>query len=246
MNKFLLSALLASAAILPATTALAADIDVPPPPPVEELRPATYDWTGFNVGVFVAANAVDGHYDATPICDDPATPAIETCTIVDPEMSGIGYAFGVKGGFDYQMGDIVLGIMGDWAMGGKIADNDDPSEATWLKVDNMGTLRARAGWALDDTLLYASAGVALAEMEFGGLVGPGAVADSHTDWTTGLALGGGIEHAITDNLSVSLDYMYVDFQDSKHYLTDGAGAGGTVDMKYNAFHTIRAGMSYRF
>lgn len=239
MNKFFLRLALASVAIIPATTAIAADLDMPPPP-VEELRPATYDWTGFNVGLFVAANAVDGHYDATPLCP------VGGCVIIDPEMSGIGYSAGARAGFDYQMGDIVLGVIGDWALGGKIADNDDPSEATYLNMNQMGTLRARAGWAMDNTLIYASAGVAVAEMEFGGLVGPGGVDDSESDWTAGLAVGGGIEHAVTDNLAVGMEYIYASFKDTSHFLDDGAGAAGTVDMKYNAFHTVRATASYRF
>lgn len=246
MNKLLLCALLASAAVLPATSSLAADLDVPPPPPVEDLRPSSYDWTGASIGVFVAANAVDSHYDATPLCDDPATPAVEACPVVDPDMSGIGYGVGVRGGFDYQMGDIVLGVMGDWSVNGKIADNDDPAEATYLNMNHLGTLRARAGFGLDNTLIYASAGVAVAQMEFGGAVGPAGVDNSQTDWTTGLALGGGMEHAITDNVSVGIDYMWAKFSATDHILTDGAGAGGHVNNKYNDFHRISAGLNYRF
>lgn len=249
MTKFFLRLALLSAAFIPAASALAADIDVmPPPPPVEELRPATYDWSGASFGIFVAANAVDGHYDATPVCDDPLTVPVETCTIIDPEMSGIGYGIGVRAGFDYQMGDIVLGVMADSMLGGELATNDDPLEATYLNMNNLTTARVRAGWALDDTLIYASAGIALASMEFGGLVGPGSVDSSEEQWTAGFAIGGGMEHAITDSLSISMEYLYVDFADTEHFLTDGGApaAAGTVDMYYNGFHTVRAGINYRF
>ena len=249
MNKFFLRLALASVAVFPAAATLAADLDVmPPPPPVEELRPATYDWTGVSIGVFVAANALDGHYDATPLCDDPTTIIVEACVLVDPEMSGIGYGAGVRLGADYQMGDIVFGVMGDWAMGGKIASNDDPVEATYLNMNQLATLRGRVGWALDDTLIYASAGLAAAEMEFGGLVGPTSVDNSEAKWTMGYAVGAGIEHALTDSISVGMEYVYIDLKDTKHFLTDGGAppAAGTVDMKYNDIHTVRAMLNYRF
>lgn len=243
MKALLLRLAIVSTALVPAS-ALAADLD--PPPPIDDLRPATYDWSGFNVGVFGAATALQGRYDATQICDDPATPAVEPCPIIDPEMSGIAYGFGVKAGFDYQIDNFVVGIVGDWTFGDQLADNDDPVEATYLNMANLGTLRARAGLAQGNTLLYVTGGLAAAEMEFGALVGPASVDSSETKWTYGIALGGGIEHAFTDNLSVGLEYLYIDLKDTKHFLTDGAFASGNIDMKYEDMHTVRASLNYRF
>src|SRR3989337_3448225 len=83
MNKFLLG--LAVAIMLPASSAFAADLDVPPP--MDDLRPATYDWSGPYIGIFGAAIAVDGTYDAT--CTAAVPCAVLTYT--DIEHSGIGY-----------------------------------------------------------------------------------------------------------------------------------------------------------
>lgn len=245
--SFLRLALLATV-MVPAASALAADLD--PPPPVDDLRPATYDWTGVSLGVFGAANAVDGHYDATQICDDPNTGAIEPCNYIDPEMSGIGYGYGIKAGADYQWGNLVLGVVGDWSFNGRLADNDDPAEATYLNMDHFGTFRARAGFADDRTLLYTTAGVAIAEMSFGGLIGPATQANreniNDAEWVYGWTIGAGIEHAFTDSLSAGLEYLYVNWEDSSHMLFDSAGTGGRVDMFYNDMHTIRASLNYRF
>ena len=60
MKKLLLALAFSTAALVPSATVRAADLDVPPPPPVEELRPATYDWTGIYVGAWVGATCVDG------------------------------------------------------------------------------------------------------------------------------------------------------------------------------------------
>lgn len=237
MKAFLLRIALLSTVMVPVTSALAADLD--PPPPVDDLRPATYDWTGVSVGVFAAANAIDGHYDATPICG-------AACVIIDPEMSGIGYGYGAKIGADYQYDSFVFGVAADWAFGGEIATNDDPSEDTYLNMNHLATARARLGYASGNTLIYATGGFAAAEMEFGGAVGPAGVDDSDAQWTYGWTVGGGIEHAFTDSLSVSLEYLYIDLADTTHTLSDGAGSGGDVEMIYNDMHTIRAGLNYRF
>ena len=74
--------------------------------------------------------------------------AVEACPL-DPEMSGIGYGAGVKLGADYQWDSFVVGIVGDWSFNGRLADNASPDEATYLDMDNMGTLRLRAGLADD-------------------------------------------------------------------------------------------------
>jgi outer membrane immunogenic protein len=244
MKAFLLRLALATAALSPVTAALAADLE--PPPPVDDLRPATFDWTGFNIGIFGAVAALEGNYDATQICDDPATVAVEPCAVVDPEMSGVGYGFGLKAGYDWEWEGLVLGIAGDWMFGGELADNDDPAEATYLEMNHLATLRGRVGFADDRTLLYATGGLAAAEMEFGALVGPGSVDDSAAEWTYGWTAGGGIEHAFSDYISVGLEYLYIDLDDTSHFLSDGAGISGTIDQTYDSIHTIRASVNYRF
>jgi outer membrane immunogenic protein len=248
MKASLLRLALIASVCVPAASAFAADLD--PPPPVDDLRPATYDWTGVSIGVFGAANAVDGHYDATQICDNPNTIPVEPCNYIDPEMSGIGYGFGLKAGVDYQMDSFVIGLVGDWSFNDRLADNDDPAEATYLDMNHFGTLRARAGLADDRTLFYVTGGVALAEMEFGGLIGPANQANrenvSDAEWVYGWTIGGGIEHAFSDSLSAGLEYLYVGWQDSEHMLFDSTGTGGRVDMFYNDMHTIRASLNYRF
>ena len=238
MHKLFLVSALASAAILTAVPAFSADLDVmpPPPPPVEELRPATYDWSGISAGVFVAANALEGKFDASPLCG---------CGVNDVSMSGIGFAGGLKVGADYQMGDIVFGAVADWAMGKEIARNDHGTIESFLNMKNMATIRGRVGWALDDTLIYATGGLAIAQMELGGETAT--VTDSEAKWTKGFTIGGGMEHALSDNFSVGVEYLYTKFGSTNHFLTDGTVANtGTAHMEYDDFHTVRASANYRF
>ncbi len=234
MKKLLLG--LAFATTLAVPVSLAADLE--PPPPVDDMRPATYDWSGAYFGVFGMAIAEDGHYDATSFCG----------CVSDPEMDGIGYGGGVLAGINYQVDSFVLGIEGDWAFAGKVGENNDPAELTYLKFNNIATLRARAGFAQDYTLLYVTGGAAAVDTEFGGLVGPVATAVDVSDsaWLWGWTAGAGIEHAFTDNFHVRLEYLYIGLPDETYTLSPAVGVGGTVDQQYDDIHMVRAGLTYNF
>ncbi len=228
MKKLLLG--LAFATTLAVPVSLAADLE--PPPPVD-MRPATYDWSGAYIGAFGNVVAEDGHYVARALCGCPS----------DPEMDGIGYGAGVLAGINYQVDNFVLGIEGDWAFGGLVGDNSDPSELTELSFDNIGTLRARAGFAQDYTLLYLTGGLAVVDTEFSGEVGPIGASTTESDnaWLYGWTIGGGIEHAFTDSLHARLEYLWVGLPDHTYDLT-----AGTVDQVFGDIHMVRAGLTYNF
>ncbi|MDP1699688.1 MAG: outer membrane beta-barrel protein [Aestuariivirga sp.] len=213
-------------------SALAADLDVPPP--MDGLRPATFDWSGPYVGVFGTAVAVDGTFDGVCSCGGAYT---------DLEHSGIGYAGGILGGWNYQIDSFVMGIEGDWAFGGEVASNDDPLVLTDLSFNNIATLRARAGFALDNTLLYFTGGLAAADTEFGAVVV--ATPDSDRRWVYGWTAGGGLEHAFTQNFSGRIEYIYVSLPDADYSLTDGLDTFDAT-QSFSDIHMVRAGLTYNF
>ena len=236
MKSSLFRLALLATVMVPAASALAADLD--PPPQIDDLRPATYDWTSIYGGVVGSVVSIDGHYDKIPDVGNP----------VDPEMSGTGYMGGVVAGLNWQMDSFVLGIEGDYQFGGQTADNDEPAEMTDFSINGLATVRARAGVAMDRTLLYVTGGVAFLDTEFGGDVGPvgGTVHDSDTAWLTGWAVGGGMEHAFTDGFHGRIEYLYIDAPDASYRLEDPNAFGGDVDMHFNGIHTVRAGLTYNF
>jgi outer membrane immunogenic protein len=235
MTKLLFRLAFAATILVPATSALAADLE--PPPPVEDLRPSTYDWTGPHIGGFVGVTAIEGDYVPDPLCG---------CGGSDAEMSGIGYHAGVLAGWDFQWDNLVFGIEGDWAWGGEVADNNDPAEMTDLSFNDIATLRLRAGWADDRTLFYLTGGAAFVNSEFGGLVGSISENQSDKKWITGWTVGGGIEHAFTDNIIARLEYLYVDLPDTEYTLINSIGEGGDVDMEFDHMHMVRAAVNYKF
>ena len=239
MKKLFLLLAFAVAVLLPMPSALAADLDVPPP----DLRQASFDWSGPYVGVFGAGVAVDGSYDGT------CTTGGVACVVVPPEVnvytdyehSGIGYAGGLLAGWNYQMDSFVFGIEGDWAFGGTVATNDEPGVDTDISFNNIATLRARTGLAFDNTLVYVTGGLAAVDMEFGAFM---VSQQSDSQWVYGWTVGGGLEHAFTPNFSGRIEYLYVDLEDSDYSMTDGNTFDAT--QSFNDIHMVRAGLTYNF
>lgn len=161
-----------------------------------------------------------------------------------------GYAFGDAGfvepdglfgggqaGFNMQFDRLVVGLEGD-IQGADINDTTRfsfagiPGRAS-VDVDWFSTLRGRVGLAHDRTLFYATAGLAWADVDQ--RVSLGGVTVSSDDVETGYAVGGGIEHALGDQWSIKAEYLYVDLGD----------IGGPTSSDLD-FHTVRAGLNYKF
>jgi outer membrane immunogenic protein len=230
MTKFLLRLTLCTVALAAVTTTVANAADFEPPPPEES-------WTGPYIGAFVMGVGVESHYDAE--CNNPAD-----CNF-DPEMSGITWGGGVLAGFNFEIGDgFLLGVEGDYGWAGGI-DNDDPIEATEMDIEDIATLRARAGFLSNDTLFYATGGVAWVKSTFGGDVGdpndPNRPFIDDTQWTTGWTIGGGMEHAFSEYLHARLEYLYIDLDDEEYDLDVG-----TVNLHFEDMHLVRAGVTLNF
>ena len=119
-----------------------------------------------------------------------------TNSSVDPS----GVAGGGQLGYNWQTGQFVFGAETDIQISGA-----DDTFAPW-KFSNpwFGTLRGRVGYAVNNVLLYGTAGLAYGNLkaEVGGL-------DENktlVGWTAGL----GMEVGFTPNWSAKVDYLYMD------------------------------------
>jgi outer membrane immunogenic protein len=216
---------LACAAVAALTSAAAAaDLPRPAPAPYYKAPPAyapIYNWTGFYIGVNGGGGFGRSAWDSTGGFD----------------LSG-GLVGGTVG-YNYQMGQFVLGVEGDidWAningtttafctLGCKTND-------TWLS-----TVRGRLGYAADRFLPYVTGGAAFGDIRAST---PGFPGNSSTN--TGWTIGGGIEGAIAGNLTAKVEYLYVDLGSFNCGISCGAAVTDNV-----SFHTniLRAGLNYRF
>jgi outer membrane immunogenic protein len=198
----ILFAALATACV--ATPAAAADL--PRGPYVAEPYGA-YNWTGFYAGLNLG-------YDWGSASNTGLSPS--------------GFVGGVQGGFNWQSGGIVLGGETDLQLSGA-SDSAGP-----FKFSNpwFGTLRGRAGYAINNILFYATGGLAYGSgsAELAGL------SESHT--AVGWTGGGGLEVGLTPRWRVKAEYLHVDLGAQNYAIT-----GLSHDITANV---LRLGANFRF
>src|SRR4029077_3037959 len=94
-----------------------------------------------------------------------------------------GFAGGVEAGYNWQTGQLVFGGEGDIQLSGA-----SDTFAPW-KFSNpwFGTLRARAGSAISNFLIYGTGGIAFGELQAQTI---GLMSESHTNvgWTAGAGI----------------------------------------------------------
>jgi outer membrane immunogenic protein len=119
------------------------------------------------------------------------------------------------------------------------------------KLSSFGTVRGRAGVAVDRLLLYVTGGLAIAHItdtarnDFNN----GVSLFGQTSGTrSGTAFGGGAEIAIASNWSLKAEYLRLDLGSSSVTIADPVNLPGSF-ATYSFHHDIniaRGGIDYRF
>lgn len=223
MKKILLAA---TALVASAGIAFAADL------PQRQITPAPYaapafTWTGFYVG----AHGGYAWGESTGYAFFPGSLKADT-------DGGFG---GLQVGYNQQLGNVVLGLEADASYGDISGNFSVPPGGTISgKIDWMGTIRARAGYAFGNFLPYVTGGVAWANNQV--KISSGGTSISQDKVHTGWALGAGVEYAITNHISAKVEYLYADLG-REAYFTDFAPGGVNFD---GHIQTVKAGLNYRF
>ena len=217
--------------------AAAADLPVkagPAPVPV-------YDWSGFYVGGF------GGYAFGNQNLNNALGPAGFANFTTNWETHG---AFGGgEIGYNWQSGNIVFGIEADGA-GSNIQgrDNFALTDVNGLPMDDfnklkwVASLRARGGIAVDRLLLFFDGGWAVGDIAHTNTVLGGAV-DQFTVQRNGLAAGGGIAYAMTDNLIGKIEYRYFDLGTYHRDTPLNTAMPYTVA---NTYSTVMLGLDFKF
>jgi outer membrane immunogenic protein len=230
--KTVIRALAVLAVCAAASPAIAAD--VPMKAPRTAPMATTYNWTGIYVGG--TAGYSKGHLKSN------------NDTTINHEPDGI--LGGVHMGANWQWNWIVLGVEADLALTNIDGEDNTSLGAFNVDVDSkmkyLGTVRGRLGVAIDRTLLYMTGGYAYSEIDgrirvtLGGVpVVSGSDQISLQGWT----IGAGIEHAVTNNVIVRVEYLYVDFGTNTSTVNLGFAFQDT--FKWQS-HIARAGLSWKF
>ena len=263
--------LLLSTAALLAMTAAAMAADLPArtmaPAPVVPVAPV-FTWSGFYLGIsgggifgdnrVTTAGVLAGNIANVNVLARPPRVTVEND----------GYLIGGTAGFNMQFGAFVAGIEGD------VSYTDVDSRTTYLnpnpfgiapfpagstrstfrsEMDYLATVRGRVGVAFDRVLVYATGGAAIADVtntaDFGAPVtGAQQFFGQRSDTLVGYTVGGGVEVAVTNNISLKGEYLYYDLgRTTVNVPAVGAGGAGAYTSRFdNEGHIVRGGANFRF
>jgi outer membrane immunogenic protein len=135
------------------------------------------------------------------------------------------------------------------------------TDRSTAEVNLLTTVTGRLGYAFDRTLLYAKGGYAGGDVEsrvtdiltnVGGVCGT-AVTGIHchagdSTWHNGWMVGAGIEHAISRNVTIGLEYNYIDLGSERSVTPTSPGASTialdqSVDLQ---IQTVTGRVSFKF
>ncbi len=250
--------LLATAALLAATAAQAADMAYKAAPLPMAAPAQVFSWTGFYIGVNagIGGDKVDYPFSFSDCCETTRT------TTGNVGMQSFGGFGGGQVGYNYQFqgSGVVLGVEADiqksnirsntslsltFPGGGSTLSANAGTEVEWF-----GTVRGRLGYGWDRTLLYATGGYAYGSETTKasiGISGDGSESFSRSAKLSGWVAGGGIEYAFSPNVSLKTEYLYFDF--GKRNVWTGAAVEDCppsfIDNSIK-MHTLKAGLNYRF
>ncbi|GJD96443.1 outer membrane protein [Methylobacterium iners] len=270
--------------------------------PDYETEAAVVDWSGVYVGGFAGYTSASLGFKnafeplvAKALKDTTAETEFNASTLLAPISARVGGAsYGAFAGYNYQFDDTVIGVEVDYTrfdLSGSTSDSISRFKTTSggyletvalsgiaaTKIEDYGTIRARAGYAFGSLLPYITGGLAIGRAQVSDQVNiqyygydqatyqanlanttgapayvnrfgyasfnstsPGAstpaapyvVRRASTKTVGGIALGAGVEWALTQNIVLRGEYQYVLFND--------------FDSHKVNINTVRAGAAIKF
>lgn len=206
-------------------TAQAADLPSRRIVPVAPLPPA-FTWTGFYVGA--QAGWAQTRTELTPGAVIAGRAAVASL----PSLNRDGAAVGLLAGYNYQIGQLVLGgeIDGAALITGKQRFTALTGDFITAHTNWVGSARLRVGYAFDRFMIYATGGLALAEAK-STVTGTGYSYGAGDGARVGWTLGAGAEYAITNNWIAGLEYRYSQFEEDTYTYPVGVGGLGIIGFK---------------
>lgn len=209
---------------------------------------AAHDWSGFYVGGHVGYGFADSDWVLVDNASGHSTGDIGK-TQSSPEFEGM--LGGVQIGHNWQDDSIVYGIEA------AITIPDLEGYGTWTNssgyfrdaasdIDWMASLTGRGGVTFDKTLVYAKAGLALADVNYSHTGGqPGSVRHFEgSEFSLGVVVGAGVEQALSDKWSLKFDYSFTYIDNNNTEVSEG-GRTAVFDVD-QGIHSLVVGVNYRF
>jgi outer membrane immunogenic protein len=223
MKHTSLVGLAVAAASVLAQPAAAADMTPRYPQPYVKapMYNPVFTWTGFYIGLNGGGGWGRSSWDRTG------------------EFDLLGAVVGGTAGFNWQTGQVVLGIESDFDLSDVSGTTSTLCAAGCAtRNDWLGTVRGRLGYAFDRFLPYVTGGLAAGDIH---ATTPGfaGATQSNLGWT----IGAGMEAVVVGNWTAKVEYLHVGLGNFNCGLACGLLAPDNV-----SFHAdfARGGVNYRF
>jgi len=205
-------------------------------------------WTGFYIGVHGAAVDTTSEWQGSNVYQtvvdggEGALSVVAHNDVIAAKQSHNELGGGGRVGFNWQTGTVVLGAEADATFFSFDRDTTNTSAAATYTLrshaSNLETVRARAGVAFDQVMIFATGGVAFSNLKHSltatdmsqvivdggeGSQTIGAATANLADASssgTGWTVGGGAAVHVGGNLSIGLPLLPVDF--GKEHMADAA------------------------
>lgn len=226
---------------------IASAADLPVKAPVKEAAVVSYNWSGFYVGGHVG-------YSWNRITTSHALFEGADFGVPNLGFNPNGFGFGATAGYNYVNQNLLVGIEGDftWLNASNINSelaNTAFSSTAEARVKWLSTVRGRIGYIANRLMIFATGGVAIAEIEgilrdqydFG--IVETKASEVHVGWT----VGGGLEFAATDKWTVKVEYLYYDLGTKNVAVYEGPGGWNPITYDVDATgQLVRIGANFHF
>jgi len=205
MWRFARIVLLAATGSAVSVSAFAADL----PPQMEPVAPVAhvppFSWTGFYLGGELGWIQTNAEYTT-------GAQILGVPFLVTSGSDKNGLTYGVLAGYNYQVGQFVLGVEGDfagWTVGQRrysaITGNFLTAHSKW-----GGSIRGRLGYAANHALFYVTGGAAFLSNETS--IPTTGISIGGDSTRVGWTVGAGLDYALTSNWFAGLEYRYSQYQ----------------------------------
>jgi outer membrane immunogenic protein len=205
MRRLARTVLLSTAASVFSLSALAADLPARMEPAAPVAYVPAFSWTGFYLGGALGWIGTKPEYTTGAV-------VLGTPFVVSSSSSKDGLSYGILSGYNYQMGQLVLGVEGDftgWTVG-KVRYTAITGDFLTANSKWGGSIRGRLGYAADRALLYLTGGAAFISNETS--IPTTGISIGGDGTRVGWTVGGGLDYAFTNNWFTGIEYRYSQYE----------------------------------
>ena len=221
-------------------SAFAADLPTRVQPVAPVAYVPTFSWTGFYLGGELGWMQTDPRYSTGAV-------VLGTPFSVSSTSSRDGLSYGGLAGYNYQMGNLVFGIEGDfegWTVGTihytAITGDFLTAHSKW-----GASIRGRLGYAADHALFYVTGGAAFVSNETS--IPTTGISVGGDGTRAGWTVGGGVDYAFANNWFTGLEYRYSQYESASFVYPIPILNLGVVGFKQELSNNqVNARIGYKF